>query len=77
MRAGAGASPSRPSQAAEKTRQSSAPGATTMPTACSTGMRELASSANDATVVRLASSSEASVSASASPRSRRWSKKSA
>jgi len=40
-------------------------------------MPELARSANDATVVRLASSSEARVSASASLRSFRWSKKSA
>ena len=63
--------------AAEKTRQSNVPGATTMPIACSTGMCELASNPNDATVVRLASRSDARVSASASPRSRRWSKKSA
>ena len=60
-----------PMKAAESTRQSSAPGATTPPIAYSGGIDENASRPNEHTVVRFARASDARVSSSASPRARR------
>ena len=71
MAAGTGAN------AAASSSASSAPGATTRPIAESAGIAETAIRPNDTTVVTLASSSEVSVSASARPSSRIWSKNSA
>ena len=74
---GAGASGAPRTKAADSSNASIAPGATTRPIAESDGMFEIAISPNDTTVVRLASISEASVSSSARPVSRSWSKNSA